>query len=573
MTSFSAVEDFFRAHRRASLKEIVSAISGRQSDLLGYDEILEKLHLRGQSDKGLQEIPLKAIVGSVGRYSDFTRDFLPKKAGDKDRWVNVKIAMMGLKGVPPIEAYRIGEAYFVLDGNHRVSVAMDMGLEFIQAYVVEINTLVPLGIDDDPIDLIIKSEYADFLEQTHFHEIFPDVEIRVSMPGQYEKLNEHIQVHRYFMGLELKRFIHYKEAVEDWYKHVYLPVEEAINYQGILRDFPGRETADLYLWMMRFRSELEKELGWRVKDKFLVSFFEKKFGAKPVLDLKGLLFCLKSILPGGDQGDRKGIAGLSNYRSRVEKRKLFENILVTVYDSPASWRTLEQALMIAEHENGEIYGLHVCPNDVVEPNATVRIKERFTQICNSYHVPGTLAIEQGKISEKILERSNWVDLVILNMAHPPQSQILAKLNSGLHTVISRLNRPLLAVPRDVIVGFENCLVAYDGSPKSKEALYVAAYLAANWGTHVTLLNVEENNLKTRWILREAKKYLEAHHLEAEYLIRKGQPSECILSEADGLRSDLILMGSYGYTQVLEAVLGSTVNQVLLEAKCPVLICR
>ena len=98
MTNFSAVEDFYRAHRRASLKEIASALSGRQSDLLEYDEILEKLHSRGQSDKGLQEIPLKAIVGSVGRYSDFTRDFLPKKVGNKDRWVNVKIAMMGLKG-------------------------------------------------------------------------------------------------------------------------------------------------------------------------------------------------------------------------------------------------------------------------------------------------------------------------------------------------------------------------------------------------------------------------------------------------------------------------------------------
>ena len=74
-------------------------------------------------------------------------------------------------------------------------------------------------------------------------------------------------------------------------------------------------------------------------------------------------------------------------------------------------------------------------------------------------------------------------------------------------------------------------------------------------------------------MNEAKKYLEAHHLKAEYLIRKGQPSECILSEVDGLSSDLIIMGSYGYTNMLEVVLGSTVNQVLLEAKCPVLICR
>jgi len=571
MYHFSAVEDFYKAHRKASLQEIVATLAGRQSDLLRYDEILRKLHSKSQSDKGLQDIPLNAIAGSVGRYLDFTRNFLPKRINDKDRWVNVKAAMMGLKGVPPIEVYRVGEVYFVKDGNHRVSVAREMGHKYIQAYVVEINTLVPLSIDDDLADIIIKSEYADFLDKTNFHKIFPDVELEVTLPGQYEKLDEHIQVHRYFMGLEEKRHIPYQEAVEHWYRHVYSPVEEAIEDQGILRDFPNRKTADLYLWIMKYRDELEKDLGWRIKEKFLVSFFKRQFESRALSGLKRLFSWMKSIWSDVFQDARR----LEDDEKRVvaPQRKLFENILVAVYDSPASWKTLEQAIMISERENGEIFGLHVVEPGSLPTNHPSDIRERFDQLCGQRHVKGTLAVEQGKIAEKIIERSYWVDLVVLNLAHPPQTQILAKLNSGFHTIISRLGRPLLAVPGDAVVGLTNCLVGYDGSPKSKEALYAAAYLAINWGALLTVVHVEENEQRSRWILKEAKSYLETHQVKANYVVRRGNPADVILSEVSNLRCDLIVMGSYGYSQVFEVVLGSTVDRILLESWCPVLICR
>jgi len=571
MYHFSAVEDFYKAHRKASLKEIVATLAGRQSGLLRYDEILWKLHSKGQSDKGLQDIPLNAIVGSVGRYLDFTRDFLPKRINDKDRWVNVKAAMMGLKGVPPIEVYRVGEVYFVKDGNHRVSVAREMGHEYIQAYVVEINTLVPLSIDDDLADIIIKSEYASFLDKTNFHNIFPDVELEVTLPGQYEKLEEHIEVHRYFMGLEQKRHVPYQEAVEHWYRHVYSPVEEAIEDQGILRDFPNRKTADLYLWMMKYRDQLEKELGWKIKEKFLVSFFRRQFETRAVSELKRLLSWMKSILSDVFKGVRRSVD--DEKRMAASQRRLFENVLVAVYDSPASWRTLEQAIMISELENGEIFGLHVGEPGYVPTNTIGCIRERFDQLCSQHHVRGTLAIEQGKIAEKIIERSYWVDLVVLNLAHPPQTQILAKLSSGFHTIISHLGRPLLAVPGDTVVALKNCLVGYDGSPKSKEALYAAAYLAINWGTSLTILHVEEKEQRSRWKLKEAKSYLENHQVKADYVVGRGDPADAILSEVSDLKCDLIIIGSYGYSQVFEVVLGSTVDRILLEAQCPVLICR
>ena len=573
MYNFSAIEDFYRAHRKASLKEIVSTLAGLHSDLLQYDEILQKLHARGQSDKGLQEIPLDAIVGTVGRYSDFTKDFLPKRAENKDRWVNVKTAMSGMRGVPAIEVYRVGEAYFVKDGHHRVSVARQMGHKFIQAYVTEIRTLVPLNITDNPYDLIIKSEYADFLEKTGFHKIFPDADIGVTLPGRYGKLLEHIEAHRYFMGLDQKRFIPCSEAVEHWYKHVYLPIEDAIKDQGILRDFPGRKSADLYLWIMKYRIDLEKELGWKVKDRFLVSFFEERFRKKPKQILERVLFYIRSVFSCRNQKEADSTTGLERDQAETKKQNLFENILVALNDSPASWKTLEQAILIAKRENGEIYGLHVVGQGAQTQTELDEISEKFDHLCNQHNVKGTLAFEPGSIAERILERSYWVDLVVLNLAHPPQTQALAKLSSGFHTIISHLGRPLLAVPGEMVVSMENCLVAYDGSPKSKEALYVAAYLATGWGAHLTVLHVEEGKRRTKAVNNEAKKYLEAHKIKADFIVRKGEPAEVILSEADNLKSCLILMGSYGYTQMLEVFLGSTLDRILLEERFPVLICR
>ena len=81
--------------------------------------------------------------------------------------------MTGLSGVPPIEVYKVGDAYFVKDGNHRVSVARQLGMSHIEAYVTDVATSVPVGSDLRPDDLILKSEYADFLERTQLRRLRP----------------------------------------------------------------------------------------------------------------------------------------------------------------------------------------------------------------------------------------------------------------------------------------------------------------------------------------------------------------------------------------------------------------
>jgi hypothetical protein len=194
--TFSAVQDFRTARRRATFERILSRLSGRSPDLLSYEEVRRKLHAIETPRHELREIPLSSIVGSLGRYNDFTRSFLPISESSRDRWARVKGVSESASGFPPIEVYQIGEAYFVKDGNHRVSVARQADARTIQAYVTEVHSDVPLTPDIQPDDLILKAEYADFLDHTHLNDLRPDADLTVTVPGEYGRLEEHIRVHR-----------------------------------------------------------------------------------------------------------------------------------------------------------------------------------------------------------------------------------------------------------------------------------------------------------------------------------------------------------------------------------------
>ena len=94
----AALNDFYRARNRAKLEQIMASLTGRSVELLSFDEVREKLKVTGSSTRGLREIPLDAIVGSVGRYGDFTRSFLPRQDNDAYRWAGVQLAATGLTG-------------------------------------------------------------------------------------------------------------------------------------------------------------------------------------------------------------------------------------------------------------------------------------------------------------------------------------------------------------------------------------------------------------------------------------------------------------------------------------------
>ncbi|MEO5953982.1 MAG: transcriptional regulator [Chloroflexia bacterium] len=256
-----AAADFDRARFKNSINDMVSAISRRPNWLMAFDEVQRAIPIKGQSYKGVQTVPVTSIVGSVDRYRDFDRAFLPTHTRTRSRWESVDRATLSDVVLPPIQLYQVGEVYFVKDGNHRVSVAREKDAAFIDAEVIELTTNVPLTPDTDARDLLKMGEYARFLEATKLDTLRPNVHIDFTTLGRYDELLEHISAHRWYMGIEQDRPIEWQEAVLDWYDNIYTPLADIIGRTGILSDFPGHTVGDLYLWIMDHRWYLREEKG------------------------------------------------------------------------------------------------------------------------------------------------------------------------------------------------------------------------------------------------------------------------------------------------------------------------
>ena len=270
--------DFERARFKAFLNRVRSVISRRPTTLLSYDEVKEKLRIGGPIYRGVQTIRVDEIVGSLNRYHQFDRAFLPTQNETSNRWQSVDRAFYEDVNLPPILLYKVGQVYFVVDGHHRVSVAREQGQEFIEAEVRECSTRVNITPDLKMEDLEILGNKVDFLERTALDDIRPDANIKLTIPDGFDRMLEHIAVHRYFMGLDLKRDISDREAVDHWYETVYLPIVKVIRKSKILKEFPGKTEADLYLWVLDHQHYLAEKEGRPLQppDKAARQFIKKK---------------------------------------------------------------------------------------------------------------------------------------------------------------------------------------------------------------------------------------------------------------------------------------------------------
>lgn len=251
---------FDAARLAAVMADLVRPLLGRPTDLLPFDEVREGLRLRHFVDRGLVEVPLDRIVGTLGRAREFNRAFLPRDEALRERWEDVEDLAEGPAGFPPVELYQVDEAYFVVDGHHRVSVARSLGAQSIEAWVKRFDTPFPLAPEDSIEDVLLHAGLADFLECTGLPAEMAE-RFRVSVANGYERLLDHVKVHRYFLGLEWQRPFTWEEAVASWRDTLFLPTVEAIGATGVLADFPGRSEADLYLFVMDHLHRLRERYG------------------------------------------------------------------------------------------------------------------------------------------------------------------------------------------------------------------------------------------------------------------------------------------------------------------------
>ena len=272
----ASLKSFSTAQRRAFMQDVLADLSGRSGNLLSFEQVQQHLHLDEPAEEiRLEEIPLNRIVGSVGRYRDFNRAFLPRAQIDPQRWARID-RMRRQASLPAIDVFQVGDVYFVRDGNHRVSVARTRGDKTIWARVAKIPIRVPLGPDTSREDLILKAAYAEFLEKTSLDRSIPDQSVELTRADGYRSILQHIEVHQFYLGLRSRYYPTLPEAAAAWYQTVYLPVIEHIRASGIMSRFPGRTEADLYLWIAENRAQLQMFYGTQDLAHAVVDEFARK---------------------------------------------------------------------------------------------------------------------------------------------------------------------------------------------------------------------------------------------------------------------------------------------------------
>jgi hypothetical protein len=256
-----AQDDFLRARRRLALSRLRRWLRREPGDIdhiLPFDEVVSALGRLQERDAGEAVVPVDAIVGTVDRARGFDRHFRPTTPQVRARWERIAAAMRRGEAMPPVDLYKVGEAYFVKDGHHRVSVARALGHDVINAHVVEVVTRVDAGRDLHRADLPLKSHERVFFERVPLGRQHRE-RVRPSDPWAFAQLAEGIEAWGWRWTQEHGQQMDRKELARRWYEEEYVPVVTLLRDAGML----GRGTeADAYIRVGADRYRLLRTHEW-----------------------------------------------------------------------------------------------------------------------------------------------------------------------------------------------------------------------------------------------------------------------------------------------------------------------
>lgn len=244
------ISAFDSARRKEAYRRLSRSVrgGGEGPGLLDLDEVRSRLGVFEETYEGIRPIPLDRVVGTAGRSRDFDRDFLPRDERTRERWRRVE-QTFPRGDFPPIVAYEVDGRYFVVDGHHRVAVAKQRGVEYVDGEVTRLRTRRPLPEGADVGALILAEQERRFLEESGLDERDPPVYIPMSSPVGYPELLELVKVHAFHLSTDRGEVVPIDEAGVDWYERVYLPAAAAIRETGLRDAVPGALEGDLFLWV------------------------------------------------------------------------------------------------------------------------------------------------------------------------------------------------------------------------------------------------------------------------------------------------------------------------------------
>jgi hypothetical protein len=260
--SADAADDFLRARRRGTLRRLGRVVGRGAGDvnlILPFDEVVAELGRVGERSLGLQLVDLDAIVGTVDRQRGFDRQFSPTSNLTRGRWERIAQAMRRGQSMPPVSLYKVGEAFFVRDGHHRVSVARALGRGDIDAYVTEIRTRIGADRDLRVADLPRKGHERLFRERVP---LAPEAAGRVQLsdPWKYGDLAEGVEAWGYRVSQDRGELLDRRQAAHAWFEEEFVPVTTMLRDAGLVK--PDETDADAYERLGGVRYRLQRTMDW-----------------------------------------------------------------------------------------------------------------------------------------------------------------------------------------------------------------------------------------------------------------------------------------------------------------------
>ncbi len=280
---------------------------------------------------------------------------------------------------------------------------------------------------------------------------------------------------------------------------------------------------------------------------------------------------------------------------------MIKSILVTLDGSEHAQTAAQYALWIAERLQATAIGLHVVDvvsiegsgaflhdvsgslgfepyldfsskmRDALQERGRV-ILEQFLASCNERGVRADTQLVSGIVANEICEQARTADLVVVGHRGVNERFSTGLLGGTTESVTRKCPKPVLVSPIE-LRPIRRPLLAYDGSQRAAAAMHEAAELVTALGLPLTVLHVGKGDTAADRVVDEARRYLATHRVEAEYIERPGHANEVILETIAAGDHDLLVIGAYGHSRIIEMVLGSTTEYVLRNASVPVFLCR
>ena len=266
--------------------------------LLDFSSIEQNLKNYTLKNKGIAAIEIDKIIGSLGRYFDFTETLLPKRDILTTRYERIKKIMTEGGSLPPIQVYQILDNYFIIDGHHRVAVAKnELNAKYIDADVTEVKFNFELSPNTKYIfnsestkAFLIKLEAYSFEKSTYLNNNILIKPLIVTELKSYATLNQEIEdFKKNYNNGELARKSKIYSSYT-WYAQIFLPAVDLIEKEKILSKFPHRTYTDLYVWIQRHKYFLSQQAGHDVGFDYTAQDFAEKFQNKKILNILPPIF-------------------------------------------------------------------------------------------------------------------------------------------------------------------------------------------------------------------------------------------------------------------------------------------